>query len=139
MALLAKLRSYTNSLLRREQREDELQQEIAFHISCRAEDLEREGLSSAEALRQAKIEFGGVETHRAEVRASLGLRWLDELRDDLRYAWRMLWRSKGFTALAVGSLALGIGANTIIFSLAKGVLLDRLAGAPPAGGGTVPV
>ena len=77
-------------------------------------------------MRQARLEFGGVESHKDEMRSSLGLRWCDELWGDLRYGVRILLKSPGFTSIAVVSLALAIGANTSIFSLANELLYARL-------------
>jgi len=131
MSLPERLRSFVKSVFRRSRVEDEMESELRFHLESLAADLEATGLSPALAMRQARIEFGPVATHKDAMRRSLGLRLFDELYGDLRYAARMLRRSPGFTAVAVGSLALGIGANTIIFTLAKGVLFDRLAVARP--------
>src|ERR1700743_1409438 len=132
MKLLAKLRSYTRSLTRRSTVESDIEAELRSHIELRAADLERTGLTAAEAHRRACIEFGTIETQKENIRRSLGLRLFDEFCADLRFAARMLRRSPGFTSVAIVSLALGIGANTIIFTLAKGVLLDRLAVSRPS-------
>lgn len=103
-----------------------MESELANHIECMTTDLIRSAQSPAEAARRARIALGSPVAQREEMRASLGLRWWDELRSDLRYAIRLLRKSPGFTAIAAGSLAMAIGANTTIFSIAKQILNDRL-------------
>jgi predicted permease len=127
-----RLKSWIRSVSRGKRLEADMEAEIRFHLEARAADLVREGLGPSEAMRQARLEFGTVAAHKDAMRTSLGLRWWDELGEDLRYGFRILRKSPGFTAIAVASLALAIGANTTIFSVANEMLLEHL-GVPHPG------
>jgi len=101
--LWAKMRSLCSSLWRRADMEQEMAEELQFHLEARADELVARGLSPHEARRQARIEFGSVEKYKEESRQSLGLRLVDELRADLRYAFRTFGRNKGFAAAAIAT------------------------------------
>src|SRR5271155_57109 len=117
-------REFMNRLqfLRRRARFDrELHDELHFHLEARAADFEDQGLSKDEALRRARAEFGSVQLAREDSREAWRFQWLEHLVMDARGGLRMLWRSPGFSILAILCLTLGIGANAAVFSWAEGV------------------
>ena len=126
MKLRASLRTVLTYTFRRSRVEREMEEELRFHLQARADDLERHGLSRAEAERQARIEFGGYQSYKEECREALGTRLLNELVADVHYGIRQLRRTPGFTAVAVITIALGIGANTAMFTIVNAILLHPL-------------
>jgi predicted permease len=126
-----RLRTVVNALFRRGRLERDMEDELRFHLERRTEDLRRGGLTSADAERQARVEFGGGQAYREQCREARGFRPFDEAVQDVRYTVRSLRSHPGFAAVAILSVALGIGANTAIFSLLNAVALKWLPVAAP--------
>src|ERR1700735_5366873 len=117
-----------SGLLHKAEGEDDLEAELASHVAMHIEDGIRAGLSPAEARRQALIRLGGVEQTRQAYRERRTLPWIEELLQDVRFGVRMMTRNKGFTVVAIVTLAIGIGATATAFTWIDAILLQPLSG-----------
>jgi putative ABC transport system permease protein len=131
MIWLHRLASISDWLFCRTRTERELDAELQAFVEMSAAEKVRDGVSPAEARRQAMLELGGVEQVKERVRTGRHGAWLDEIARDVRYAVRMFVKNPGFTVAIVLTLALGIGANTAIFSLIDALMLRWLPVANP--------
>ena len=131
MRLVARVRSFVSALLLSARLERDMEQEWQFHIAARVDALMTSGASRADAERQARIEFGDPGRWKEQGREARGLRWLQDWDGDVRYALRQMRRAPAFTSVVILTLALGIGANTAVFTLVNSLLLRSLPVAEP--------
>ncbi len=114
------------SIFKRPQVEDELEEELRFHLQCRMEEETARGIEGREARYRALRALGGLQQRKEEARDMRRVRWFTDAGDDLKYALRAIAHAKLFTLLTVLTLGIGIGANSAIFSLADAMLLRPL-------------
>ena len=133
MNLFSSLRSALKHAFRRDEVAGEMDEEFRAHIALRADDLERSGLSRAQAERRARIEFGGREHYKEEIhRAAVGGNLFSSTIQDVRFSLRVLRKSPGFTIAAFATLTVAIGANSVVFGVMNALILRPL-NVPEAG------
>jgi hypothetical protein len=118
--------SWLGRLFARKRLESDLDKELRFHFESQVADKIRSGASENEARRLTRLEFGGIEQIKENCRESRGTLWVESTVQDIRFGIRQIKNSPGFSMVAILSLALGIGANTVIFTLLNAILLRPL-------------
>lgn len=121
-----RIRDWLRAVTRRAQLERDLEAELRFHMETCAADLVRAGVAPAQAMRRARIEFGGTERVKEECRQAAGIYWMGALAQDTRHGLRTVGKSPAFSLVAILILALGTGATIAIFSIVNGVVLKPL-------------
>src|SRR5436190_13645881 len=131
MAAITNLFRRIRAAFRRSRLDDELREELAQHVAWKTESLIADGVAEGEAGRRAAVEVGNLTRLREQSRGVWGFPSLDSVAQDLRYGVRQMRRAPWFTAVAVLSLAIGIGASAGVFSLADAMLFRKLPVADP--------